>query len=196
MARLKVKFILLLLILVSLESYSQRHYKGISSLEMNYGTNVFGKADNYANISFGKYINRKSYWKVGLNYFEKSFDYEAQQPLTLSKMYVPVMETSPVTMESKAKDWYIDGSYNYTFVSNLKSVYWSIRIGVFLGTEYNYKPKEEYQFIVGPEIGTEIELFILPKMAFLVGIKEVWNPLSIKEWNTIWNTGIKILLYK
>lgn len=196
MVKLKVKFILLLLIAISLEAHSQRHYKGISSLEMNYGTNVFGKADNYANIAFGKYISRKSYWKAGLNYFEKSFEYLAQQPSAMPDMYMSLMETYPVSNESKARDWYIDGSYNYTFVSNLKSVYWSIGIGAFMGTEYSKYPKEEYQFIIGPEIGTEIEFFILPKMAFIAGIKEVWNPLSIKKWNTIWNAGIKILLYK
>lgn len=98
--------------------------------------------------------------------------------------------------EETARNWFINGSYNRTIVSNLKSIYWNIGIGCFLGTEYTKHPSEEYQFIVGPEIGTEVEFFILPKLAIIVGIKEMWSPLFIKEWNTVWNAGLKILLYK
>ena len=164
------------------------------ALEGSYGTNIFGKADNMANISFSKYIDRTSYWKAGLNYFEKSFDYsvntEATQPLGI----MPVMQNQQ--REETARNWFVNGSYNRTIASNLKSIYWNIGIGCFLGTEYTRHPSKEYQFIVGPEIGTEIELFILPKLAFTVGIKEMWSPLSVKNWNTVWNAGLKILLYK
>lgn len=67
---------------------------------------------------------------------------------------------------------------------------------MFSGHRIHQTSIKEYQFIVGPEIGTEIELFILPKLAFTVGIKEMWSPLSVKNWNTVWNAGLKILLYK
>ena len=57
------------------DTYAQQHYKGVSALEVNYGTNIFGDADNYFNLSYSRYINRKSYWKIGANYFEKTDDY-------------------------------------------------------------------------------------------------------------------------
>ena len=191
-----MKIVILILLLFAGDSMvkAQRHYKRISALEGSYGTNIFGKADKTANISFSKYIDRTSYWKAGLNYLEKSFDYsvntEASQPLTI----MPAKQSRE--REETARNWFINGSYNRTIVSNLKSIYWNIGIGCFLGTEYTKHPSEEYQFIVGPEIGTEVEFFILPKLAIIVGIKEMWSPLSIKEWNTVWNAGLKILLYK
>ena len=98
--------------------------------------------------------------------------------------------------DSKAKDWYLDGSYNYTIASNLKSIFWNIGIGAFIGTEYIKHPQKEYKFIIGPEIGTEVEFFVVPQVAILASMKEVWNPLSIHKWNTIWNIGVKVLLYK
>ena len=192
-SNMKIVILILLLFTGGSVIKAQRHYKRISALEGSYGTNIFGKADNMANISFSKYIDRTSYWKAGLNYFEKSFDYsvntEATQPLGI----MPVMQNQQ--REETARNWFVNGSYNRTIASNLKSIYWNIGIGCFLGTEYTRHPSKEYLFIIGPEIGTEIELFILPKLAFTVGIKEMWSPLSVKNWNTVWNAGMKILLY-
>lgn len=83
-SNMKIVILILLLFTGGSVIKAQRHYKRISALEGSYGTNIFGKADNMANISFSKYIDRTSYWKAGLNYFEKSFDYsvntEATQP--------------------------------------------------------------------------------------------------------------------
>lgn len=191
---LKLVIILLLVLTGGNTIRAQRHYKRITALEATYGTNIFGKADNFANMAFSKYINRESYWKVGLNYFEKSFDYKEKPIDTQLLGIMPIVESG--SSEDLARDWFISGSYNHTIASNLKSIYWNIGIGCFLGTEYKKHPEEEYKFIVGPEIGTEIELFILPKLALTVGIKEMWSPLSVKEWNTVWNAGLKVLLYK
>ena len=124
----------------------------------------------------------------GLNvnyYFEKTYDYS----VTLTEGEIPL------TREAKGKDIYVDGSYHYTLASNLKSVYWGLSIGAFTGVEHTRHPDEEYQFIIGPKIGTEMEIFILPRMALLAGIQQYWNPLSFHEWNTVWNIGIKALLY-
>lgn len=173
---------------------AQRHYKRISALEASYGTNIFGTADNFASLSFSKYIDRTSYWKAGLNYFEKSFDYSVNSDISLPEGMIPVMQGQ--NREATARNWLVNGSYNRTIASNLKSIYWNIGIGCFIGTEYTKHPSEDYQFIVGPEIGTELELFILPKLAFTVGLKEMWSPLSVKKWNTVWNAGLKILLYR
>lgn len=193
-SNMKIVILILLLITGAGVTMAQRHYKRISALEGSYGTNIFGKADNTANISFSKYINRTSYWKAGLNYFEKSFNYSVNTDTSQPTGIIPVIEDQ--NLEETARNWFVNGSYNRTIASNLKSIYWNIGIGCFLGTEYTKHPSEEYQFIIGPEIGTEIELFILPKLAFTVGLKEMWSPLSIKKWNTIWNAGLKVLLYK
>lgn len=193
-SNMKIVILILLLFTGAGVTMAQRHYKRISALEGSYGTNIFGKADNTANISFSKYINRTSYWKAGLNYFEKSFNYSVNTDTSQPTGIIPVIEDQ--NLEETARNWFVNGSYNSTIASNLKSIYWNIGIGCFLGTEYTKHPSEEYQFIIGPEIGTEIELFILPKLAFTVGFKEMWSPLSIKKWNTIWNAGLKVLLYK
>lgn len=193
-SNMKIVILILLLFTGAGVTMAQRHYKRISALEGSYGTNIFGKADNTANISFSKYINRTSYWKAGLNYFEKSFNYSVNTDTSQPTGIIPVIEDQ--NLEETARNWFVNGSYNRTIASNLKSIYWNIGIGCFLGTEYTKHPSEEYQFIIGPEIGTEIELFILPKLAFTVGFKEMWSPLSIKKWNTIWNAGLKVLLYK
>lgn len=193
-SNMKIVILILLLFTGAGVTMAQRHYKRISALEGSYGTNIFGKADNTANISFSKYINRTSYWKAGLNYFEKSFNYSVNTGTSQPTGIIPVIEDQ--NLEETARNWLVNGSYNRTIASNLKSIYWNIGIGCFLGTEYTKHPSEEYQFIIGPEIGTEIELFILPKLAFTVGFKEMWSPLSIKKWNTIWNAGLKVLLYK
>ena len=58
-----------------MNTFAQRHYKNISALEMNYGSNIFGDYGHYGNLSFSKYVNRKSYWKAGISYFEKPYDY-------------------------------------------------------------------------------------------------------------------------
>ena len=167
------------------DTYAQQHYKGGSALELNYGTNIFGNADNFVNLSYSRYINRKSYWKIGANYFEKTYEYS----ITL-----PESETTP-TRETKAKDIYIDGNYHYTLASNLKSVYWGLNIGAFTGVEHKKHSDKEYQFIIGPKVGTEMEVFILPRMALLASVQQYWNPFSFHEWNTVWNIGIKALLY-
>lgn len=194
MMKEKIGIVIAILMALIGEMNAQRHYKRISALESTYGTNVFGDTDNFANILFSKYIDNKSYWKIGLNYFEKTFDYTGNP---IKAQQLDIQETlDREFLESLARDWFVSGSYNRTIASNLKSIYWNIGIGCYLGTEYTKHPGKEYQFIVGPEIGTEVELFILPKLAIIVGIKEMWSPLSVKEWNTVWNAGLKVLLYK
>ena len=65
-SNMKIVILILLLFTGGSVIKAQRHYKRISALEGSYGTNIFGKADNMANISFSKYIDRTSYWKAGL----------------------------------------------------------------------------------------------------------------------------------
>lgn len=167
------------------DTYAQQHYKGISALEVNYGTNIFGDADNYINVSYSRYINRKSYWKIGVNYFEKTYDYSVTLPESGTSL----------TREEGGKDLYMDGSYHYTLASNLKSIYWGLSVGAFTGVEHTRHIDKEYQFIIGPKIGLEMEIFILHRIALLASVQQYWNPFSFHEWNTVWNIGIKALLY-
>lgn len=193
-SNMKMVILILLLFTGGSVTKAQRHYKGISALEASYGTNIFGTADNFASLSFSKYIDRTTYWKAGLNYFEKSFDYSDNSTISQAMDVAPLIQGQ--SRKATAQNWLINGSYNRTIASNLKSIYWNVGIGGFLGTEYTSHPSKDYQFIAGPEIGTELELFILPKLALTVGLKEMWSPLSAKKWNTVWNAGLKILLYK
>ncbi len=50
--------------------YAQRHYAGVSALELNYGQNIFGSNNHNASLSFSKYRNRTTFWKIGLNYLK------------------------------------------------------------------------------------------------------------------------------
>ena len=68
------------------------------------------------------------------------------------------------------------------------------RLGGFIGTEYVRHP-DRPQLHHRPKLETELEVFILPRTALLARIQQHWNPLSIDRWNTVWNVGIKILLY-
>ena len=174
MEHIRLTAISLSLLLCTVSAFAQRHYENIPALELNYGTNLFGNAGNYYNLSFSRYINRTSYWKAGFSYFEKPYEY---------------------TIHDKGKDFYVDGGYYRTLASNLKSVYWGIGLGGFIGTEYVRHPDKEYNFIIGPKLETELEVFILPRTALLARIQQHWNPLSIDKWNTVWNVGVKILLY-
>lgn len=69
-----LKLTLLLVLCACTHSvYAQRHYVGISALEVNYGLNIFGRNNTNLNLSVSKYRSRTTYWKIGLNYFEKSY---------------------------------------------------------------------------------------------------------------------------
>lgn len=192
MEHLRLIIISVTLLLCTANAFAQRHYENIPALEVNYGANIFGDADNYFSLSFSKYINRKSYWKAGVGYFEKSYEYilSTNESLDLPESGVPIDKG-----DDKGMDFYMDGGYYRTLATNLKSIYWSVGIGGFIGTEYLHHPKKEYTFIVGPKLETELEIFILPRTAILARIQQHWNPLSIDQWNTVWNIGIKVLLY-
>lgn len=211
MDRNLVTVIFCLLIAGSIDTYAQRHYQNISALELNYGSNVFGDYAHYGNLSFSKYVNRKSYWKAGISYLEKPYDYAIPQqsdPAT-----IPATSSAPATTrnapaapetpapaetewaEKKAWDLHLDGGYYYTIVTNLKSIYWNVGLGAFIGCEFDKRPDEKYTFIVGPKLETELEVFVAPRIALLGRVQQCWNPLSVEDWNTVWNVGIKFLLY-
>ena len=164
MEHIRLTAISLSLLLCTVSAFAQRHYENIPALELNYGTNLFGNAGNYYNLSFSRYINRTSYWKAGFSYFEKPYEYTANLPQVST---LNPEETIPETIHDKGKDFFVDGGH----------------------------PDMEYNFIIGPKQETELEVFILPRTALLARIQQHWNPLSIDKWNTVWNVGIKILLY-
>lgn len=180
--------LLLMLCGITHNLYAQRHYANISGIEFNYGQNIFGHHNSNLNFSISKYKSRITYWKIGLNYFEKPFDYSYEE------IYLNTPDT--VTVSRTARNYYLDGSYFRTVATNLKSLYFSLGIGAFVGVEGYKERKEQYDFILGPKIEAEAEYFISGKVAVLGRIGQYWSPLSsINEWNTVWNIGLKILIY-
>lgn len=179
--RFKTVLIGLLCLCYAQDNHAQRHYAGISGIETNYGMNMFGRSNTHLSFGYSKYRNRTTYWKIGLNFFEKSFSYTLQPDIMIG---------------STGRDYYIDGNYYKTVATNLTSLYFSLGIGVFTGVEYYKKPEKEYDFILGPKIGIEIEYFIFPKIALIGRINQYWSPFSdLSRWNTIWNAGVKVLIY-
>lgn len=168
--------------------YAQRHYAGVSALEFNYGMNMFGDCDNNLSLSVSKYKNRTTYWKIGLNYFEKSFDYKMENGSQEQSEIVSVNRT--------ARNYYLDGVYYKTVASNLSSLYFNLGLGVFTGVESYKEDKDKYDYMLGPKLEAELEFFISGRMALLGRVKQYWSQFSdINEWNTVWNVGIKFLLY-
>lgn len=185
----KLKLTLLLVACIFAHNlYAQRHYTGVSALELNYGMNMFGDCDNNASIAVSKYRNRTTYWKIGLNYFEKSFDYVPEN--------VPSEAELSTAINRTARNYYIDGMYFKTVATNLSSLYFNLGLGVFTGVESYKEEKDKYDYMLGPKIEAELEFFISGRMALLGRIKQYWSPFSdINEWNTVWNVGVKFLLY-
>ena len=108
MEHIRLTAISLSLLLCTVSAFAQRHYENIPALELNYGTNLFGNAGNYYNLSFSRYINRTSYWKAGFSYFEKPYEYTANLPQVST---LNPEETIPETIHDKGKDFFVDGGY-------------------------------------------------------------------------------------
>ena len=118
MEHIRLTAISLSLLLCTVSAFAQRHYENIPALELNYGTNLFGNAGNYYNLSFSRYIYRTSYWKAGLSYFEKPYEYTPNLPQVST---LNPEETIPETIHDKGKDFYVDGGYYRTPIRNTTS---------------------------------------------------------------------------
>lgn len=184
-----LKLTLLLVLCACTHSvYAQRHYVGISALEVNYGLNIFGRNNTNLNLSVSKYRSRTTYCKIGLNYFEKSYNYSYESNTT----EVPTI----VSFSSTAKDYYIDAAYFKTVATNLSSLYFSLGLGLFTGVEAYKKQDDKYDFLLGLKIEPELEYFVSPRVAILGRVKQYWSPFSYaSKWNTVWNLGVKVLIY-
>lgn len=167
--------------------YAQRHYSGVRGVECNYGLNTFGRNNTLLNLSVSKYKNRTTILEMGLSYFEKSYVFQCPS----------LVDQQSTTVCSTAKDFYLDATYSKTVASNLSFFYLNLGIGAFIGVEkYAEADGNKYDFLLGPQIKAETEIFVLPRVALLVGITQYWSPFSgISKWNTVWNTGVKVLLY-
>lgn len=184
-----LKLTLLLVLCACTHSiYAQRHYAGISALEVNYGLNIFGRNNTNLNLSVSKYRNRTTYWKIGLNYFEKSYDYSYES----NSREVPTI----VSFNSTAKDYYIDAAYFKTVATNLSSLYFSLGLGLFTGVEAYKKQDDKYDFLLGLKIEPELEYFVSSRVAILGRVKQYWSPFSYaSKRNTVWDLGVKVLIY-
>lgn len=180
--------ILLVLCACTHSLYAQRHYSGVSALEVNYGLNFFGGSGNNFNLSYSKYKNRTTYWKIGLNYFDLSYDYQYED----LSFGAPIL----TVFNKKSRSYYLDALYAKTVATNLSSLYFNVGLGTFTGVE-NYEEQEnEYNFLLGLKIEAELECFVSSRVALLCRVKQYWNPFSdIRKWNTVGNIGIKVLLY-
>lgn len=167
--------------------YAQRHYSGITGVECNYGLNTFGRNNTLLNLSVSKYKNRTTLLEMGLSYFEKSHVFQIPSQV----------EQQSTTVCSTAKDYFLDATYSKTIATNLSFFYLNLGLGAFIGAEKFAVPDgKKYDFILGPQVKAETEIFILPRVALLVGITQFWSPFSgISKWNTVWNTGVKVLIY-
>ena len=145
----------------------RRHYENIPALELNYGTNLFGNAGNYYNLSFSRYINRTSYWKAGFSYFEKPYEYTANLPQVST---LNPEETIPETIHDKGKDFFVDGGYYRTLACNLKSVYWGIGLGGFIGTEYVRHPDNCLLYTSGQYV-KEFKLLLVSTSKFFPKVR-------------------------
>jgi hypothetical protein len=187
-----------IVVLLPLNILSQRHYKGINGIEANYGLNIFEDNGTFLNVSASKYVNRTTYWKIGLNYFEKHKVYNILSDMDFLSEILPGNTVFPKT----CKSYFIDGMYYKTVATNLTSLYFSVGLGAFIGTESYYKTDtvslsdEHYRFLVGPKATAEFELFLSSRIALLGGLSQYWMPTSkVNTWNTVWNVGFKILIY-
>ncbi len=163
-------------------SIAQRHYAGISGVDASFGLNTFGDNGKYVNISLSKYKNRTTYLKTGLNYFEKSHTYYC--------------DYCAVDHKGTARNYFLDAKYFKTIATNLTSLYFNVGAGGLMGVEGYSNPDSHYRFIFGPIIAFETEYFVTSRIAILGGLTENWSPISkINKWNTVWNVGVKYLLY-
>jgi hypothetical protein len=191
-------FVVFITVLFSLDTFSQRHYKGINGIEANYGLNIFDDNGTFLNVSASKYVNRTTYWKIGLNYFEKHKVYDSLSGMDELPKILPGNAIFPKT----CKSYFIDGTYYKTVTTNLTSLYFSVGLGALMGAESYYKtnadylPEAHYRFLAGPKATAELELFLSSRMALLGGLSQYWMPTSnVNTWNTVWNAGLKILIY-
>ena len=189
MEKLKIISLALLLVFGIKNAVAQQHYKGVNAMEVNIGRNIFGNQDRHLSLSVSKYKSRTTYLKGGLNYLENSFTYTKT---------LPESDLPPASIEchSTSKNYYADAIYFKTLFTNRSFIYLNGGVGAFMGVESYKKKKRETQFLIGPEIDLETELFITSRIAFIGRVTQYWNPLSdIEKWNTIWDVGLKYLIY-
>ena len=106
MEHIRLTAISLSLLLCTVSAFAQRHYENIPALELNYGTNLFGNAGNYYNLSFSRYINRTSYWKAGFSYFEKPYEYTANLPQSVQNTSAtPIRNTTSSSARNWKRNW-------------------------------------------------------------------------------------------
>jgi hypothetical protein len=173
--------IVIILLCFSPQTKAQQHYSGVSSIEFDYGLNIFGRNNTYLNFSISKYKNRTTYWKGGLNFIETSYVYSTGSPPEYFKT---------------GRSYFGDVNYFITLATNRTSLYVNGGIGAFIGAETYINPESQAQFLLGPKIDVETELFVSSRIAIIGRLAQYWNPFSdLKNWSTIWNTGVKILIY-
>lgn len=179
MCRKKTIAFTVLLSFLSVGLHAQRHYSGISGVEVDMGGAIFNGPGYVGSLEYSKYKSKVSFWKMGLNY--------------MSKVY-----SDSITSENRyADNVYLSASYNRTVATNRKSVFCNVSGGLLTGVEmYTGEEKKAYDYILGCKLSCELELFVASRTAMVISATQYWSPLSaIRKWDTTWQVGIKHLIY-
>ncbi len=192
MNRTKALFIFLAF---SLPSLAQRHYAGIAGVEASAGSNLFHGISPYASIEYSKYKSRVSFWKFGMNYLQKEFEYDKGE-LPSGNVFSSSIPQGDPSFTRHADNIYFNASYNRTVATNRTSFFLNLGLGALTGVEIYRQDKKQYDFIAGGKLEAELEYFIASRTALVGHLTQLWSPLSdIREWNTTWQVGIKYLIY-
>jgi hypothetical protein len=162
---------------------AQRHYGGVAAVEWNYGLNTFGRHNTYLNFSISKYKSRTAYWKGGISFLETSYVYNVQNDYSI--------------FCKTGRSYFADANYFITLATNRTSLYVNGGVGAYIGAETYVNPESMSQFICGPKLAVDTELFVVQRVALIGGLNQYWNPFSDlkQKWRTIWNVGVKVLIY-
>jgi hypothetical protein len=198
---MNIKYVIVIaLTIVAFPLWGQRHYKGVGALEVNTGSRLSGtRYDPVMNGYYSKYFNYRSYYKVGLEYFRTSVNIAGKH-------------------EEKMKDFSLHGRYAYTLIAmpnmtGATDLFFNVEGGAFIGLEcftglgkYGDTSNIPYvkfpdgfsknQFVLGPSLTAEMEVFLMKNVGVILHISEYWTPFSkVEKWHTTAVIGLKFLIY-
>jgi hypothetical protein len=178
----------LAIILFPLTISAQRHYEGASGVDASVGSRLSGgNFDAYVNASYSEYLSKSSYYKIGINYLSSTFDVSTESAV--------------------ATNYFVNGQYLYTLLSDRKSIFLNLGGGVFLGYEKipsldGYADKgiivKEHKsgLATGISVNMEVEWLFYKSFGFIFNVNEMYSALSgIDKWQTTCGFGIKYLFH-
>ena len=145
------KFLFLLLVLLPVAGYSQRHLRGVSGVEVNGGVSDRGA---YGLVGYSRYLGPKLYWKVTAGYEKGSIPAEN----------APAIKRNYSTILGQV------GAY-YSLLNLNSKAYLNVGGGGAVAsesvTDYEWGPSKG-GFAYGPYVGGEAELYLADRLVFLL----------------------------